>query len=411
MPPGKISGAELTATFTVYTAATSGLGLYLFPAMVVAIRRDMAFSYATMGTIMGLVQASYMTCALLSDVLATRFGAVRTILGATALCAVALAAMAASSGIVEVAACLIVLGGCAAASWIPMAAAIQEHVPRKHLGKALSLISSGTSYGVLVNSILLTHLLPVHGWRAVCAAASAIVTALVVSGFWRFRGPAQANSRHAVDHAARADRFSTLPMRLTAEITLLTFLLGLACAPYQVYLSAFLQQQAHYPASAAAYAWRIIGVAGMIFGLAIGALADRMSLRVGMGITCLGLAAACLFLLNAHGSTSHLPAYVAAALFGASFYSVFGLIPAYVNHLYEPRNATLVVALGNVAVGLGGIAGNVMGGVLKTWGGSFEPVYLVLLGAALLSALLSAWLPSDRAPSRRLPGATCTQRS
>ena len=210
-------------------------------------------------------------------------------------------------------------------------------------------------------------------------------------------------ARQACVRAEPAARSAQLPFKLAAATVLLMFFLGLATSPFQVYLSAFLEQQARYPAYVSAYAWRIIGVAGMGFGLAMGTLADRMTLRHGMTITCFALAGSCLSLLGARDASNHLPAYAAAALFGASYYSIYGLTAAYIGHLYAPRHAALVFALGNVAVGLGGIAGNILGGALKARSGSFEPVYLLIFGAAAGAALVSLALPSDRASVSRLP--------
>ena len=60
---------EAVLLFTGFIAATYGFGMYLFPAMVESIRLDIPFSYATLGTVSGIVQAGFMISALLAGLL------------------------------------------------------------------------------------------------------------------------------------------------------------------------------------------------------------------------------------------------------------------------------------------------------------------------------------------------------
>lgn len=166
MSTRKSKGIEITLFFTAFIASTYGFGIYLFPAMVESVRTDIPFSYGTMGTISGFVQAGFMICALLAGFLTVRFGAMPMILSSIALCAIALGGLAITPNIIGMAVVLTVLGGCAAAIWVPMVEVAREHIAKEHQGKALGLMSSGTSYGVFVNSFLLTLLLPGYGWRS-----------------------------------------------------------------------------------------------------------------------------------------------------------------------------------------------------------------------------------------------------
>lgn len=86
----------------------------------------------------------------------------------------------------------------------------------------------------------------------------------------------------------------------------------------------------------------------------------------------------------------------AAITFGISFNAIFGLVPAYISRAFGAGGATLVFTIGNIALGVGGMAGNMFGGALKESTGSFEPIYVIMFGAAVCSGLLSAMLPSER---------------
>jgi predicted MFS family arabinose efflux permease len=391
------NSAATVLLFTAYIASTYGFGLYLFPALVESIRVDIPFSYATMGTISGFVQAGFMAAALLAGFLTARVDALPMILGSIAACALALAGLAVAPNVICMAILLTALGGAAAAIWVPMVEVARDRIAREHQAKALGLMSSGTSYGVFINSFLLTALLPSQGWRALWVATAAIVAVLAILGLVslrrRKRQPAASQDDHPLSMRARV---GTLPAGLTLAIVFMMFLNGLSCMPYQTYLSAFLQSEAGYSAATAAHAWRVIGLVGMVSGFAVGALSDRITVRLGMFLTYGILAASCLLLLVARGGDNFTALYGATVAFGVSFYAVFGLVPAYIGHFFGGGSAALVFAFGNIALGLGGIVGNTVGGWLKESSGSFAPIYFVMLAAALVSAALSAIMPSEK---------------
>jgi len=83
---------------------------------------------------------------------------------------------------------------------------------------------------------------------------------------------------------------------------------------------------------------------------------------------------------------------VGAALFGLVFNAIFGLVPALVSLAFDAHKATVVFALSNVALGLGSMLGNLLGGLLREQQQSFVPVYLASLAVDLLLIGLSLTL-------------------
>ncbi|MGI6855072.1 MFS transporter [Mesorhizobium sp. 1B3] len=294
---------------------------------------------------------------------------------------------------------LTILGGAAAAIWVPMVEVSREIIPRKHQGKALGLMSSGTSYRVFINSVLLTTMLSGHGWRSLWMVTCAIVPTLALIGLWRLRDAAPRTSTETTvqaDKPSVRERLRTMPKVLAGSILFMMFLNGLSCMPFQTYLSAFLQSEAGHPTKVTAEIWRVIALVGMVSGFAVGALADRITVRPAMGLTYTILAFACYTLVAPEEGGGTIGLYAAAVSFGVAFYAIFGLVPAYIAQAFGSGNAALVFAFGNIALGIGGTAGNVLGGTLKETTGSFVPIYMVMLGAAVLSALLSLAMPNER---------------
>lgn len=391
---------EIVVLFTAFIASTYGFGVYLFPAIVESIRAEIPFSYSTLGTVSGLVQGGFMISAIAAGLLTLRFGAMPLIQASVAICALCLAGLAFAPNIWVMAALLMVLGSCAVIVWVPMVEVSRAVISPHHQGKALGLMSSGTSYGVFVNSLLMVTILPSEGWRWMWGATALIVTALAIVAVLRLRGIGSSDApkeaapqRDAVPIRAR---LTLLGRPLALALFAMMFLNGLSCMPFQTYLSPFLQGEAGLSQGDAASAWRLVGFVGMFSGLLVGALADRITVRHAMILTYLILTAACLALVNVPGTGKGPLLMFSAIGFGTAFYAIFGLVPAYISQTFGKGEAAIVFSFGNIALGLGGIIGNLLGGLLKDTNGTFVSAYVLMAAAGVLSAGLSFAMPSER---------------
>jgi len=391
----RAGSTEITVLFTCFIAATYGFGIYLFAALMPDIRAALGFDYAAVGVITASVQAGFLVFALLSGFLAPVLGARRTILGSTLLCAACLLAMPMVSSTLALGLLLTLLGAAAASVWIPMAALTQEIVPEARRGMALGLMSSGTAYGVFLNGWVVPAVLPGYGWARVCLLLGGVTLLLALWALWRMGwrdGPVAPAAQHA--SRPKASRLRVLLRPLSLGVLAMMFLNGLSCMPAQNYLSGLMREQLHYDVSAAALAWTLIGVLGMGGGMAMGALADRITIRWAMVLTyvLLSMAALCF---RWHAGLAMV--YAGAVCFGLAFYAVFGLVPAYVGALYSADDTSAVFGVGNVLLGLGGVAGNLVGGISRQNTGDFDGVFGLVLAAALATLALSFFMRNERA--------------
>ena len=399
-----IGQKEIVVLFTAFIGVTYGFGIYLFPAAVESIRLDIPFSYTSLGWLTGFVQAGFLVSSLLAGFLTLRFGAINLILFSLILCAGALAALVFANSVLAIAVPIMLLGVCASLIWVPMVEVAREIISPKNRGKALGLMSSGTSYGVFVNSVLLVSVMPAHGWRALWAVSVVIVvvlTAYATVRLRRLRG--RRHRQESAPSAAPSDapvgglaRIASLPRILVGMILLTMFFNGFACTSFQTYLSPYLIGEVGLENSGAALAWRIIGLVGMFGGFLMGALADRITLRRGMIVSYLILCVATIALVSGEGDGLRIYLiHLGSVAFGLSFYSIFGLMPAYISHVFKSGNAAIVFAFGNVALGVGGVVGNLTGGYTKELFGSFDVLYLSILAAAIASIAITSFLPSE----------------
>jgi len=388
--------ALIVLLLTGLVAATYGFGIYLFAQLVPDMRASLGFDISYVGTITACAQLGFLASALFAAWVTPRVGGGWVVFGSGVVCAVALLLIPMAHNIVLIGALLTVLAGTAATVFVPMVDVIARTVAFKYRGMAMGLVSSGTSYGVFINSLLVPLFAPQGEWRTVWGLVG-FLTVLIALGVMLvfFRARLFNRSRDpgaAVKGAAKVDK-SALTQPWVLKIWAMTMLLGFSTFPFQNYLSSYLRTQLDFDVTYTAQIWASMGFVGMFAGLAVGWLSDRIGLRVAMLLVYASVcAAALIFVLHPVG---HWP-LVAAILFALAFYPIFGLIPAYVSKMAGSAAVSVAVfGVANITQGVGGMIGNLCAGLLASFTGSFVGVYLVIALVAVGLAILTTRLPRE----------------
>ncbi|PHX39185.1 hypothetical protein AO263_13550 [Pseudomonas sp. NZIPFR-PS5] len=388
--------ALIVLLLTGLVAATYGFGIYLFAQLVPDMRASLGFDIAYVGTITAAGQAGFLASALLAAWLTPRVGGGWVIFGSGVVCALALLLMPLAQNVVLIGLLLTILAGTAATVFVPMVDVIARAVPYKYRGMAMGLVSSGTSYGVFINSLLVPLYAPQGEWRTVWWIVGVITVALVVGVFLVFKG-AQLFVREGGDGNDGAPGKGVLREALQGwvyAVWSMNFLIGFSTFPFQNYLSSYLRTELHFGVEYTAQIWASIGFVGMFSGLALGALSDRIGLRGAMLMVYVCVATAAVILVVA--PTGYWP-LVAGVVFAVAFYPIFGLIPAYVSKMAGGAAlAVTIFGIANIMQGVGGMLGNYCAGLLASLSGSFVAVYGVIAGVAVVLAVLTACLPNER---------------
>ena len=398
----------VTLLLTAVIAATYGFGVYLFPVVLPQMKQDIGFNYAQAGYITAARQLANIAMALLSGLAAARFGAARVMLVATALSAMDLATLAFANNTWMMGAALVTLNACAAATWVPMMALIAPLIDERHRAKAIGVIGSGTNYGVLLNGLMVPALLASWGWRSVwlvSAVLTAVLSVAIVFVFARL-GPASASQTSVMppDQTRRPGL-----RRMLARHFLLVYAIALLCGfagvPFITYLSAYSHDDLHLGLDVTAHAWALVGLVGVVSGLALGMVADMhgspdrngRTQRDGMraALVSAGVLLLCASLIAASRPGAY-ALMVAAVALGFSFFPIFGLLHAYVGKTSAPALAAIVCGICEAAFGVGGALGNVLGGLCKTIFGSFQPVYELASAASIILVGLAFLIPDAR---------------
>ena len=390
---------RISIFFTSFIAITYGFGIYLFSVIISDMKSDIGFDYMAVGMITGSAQIVFMIAALLSGIISPRLGAGRVILGSVIICGLCLSALGFVRSIGAIAVLLCILGGCAASVWVPMVEVVGRFIPFKHRSKVLGLMSSGTSYGVFINGLIVPYFISHHHWSNIwMAVGSGTLMMTILSVLTLSRSGVFSTSRLSFGASAGQGGFISGMKKEDINLTKviiwgILFLNGLSCIPFQTYLAPYVRDELMFPVDIAGRIWSIIGFVGMGSGLAMGALSDKTGIRFALTVTCsfVGLAAVMVCL---HGGYRQLA--FAGIAFGMAFYAIYGLVPAYIAKTTTPAQSTVVFGIGNVTQGLGSMLGNFIGGWSKSVFGTFTWIYVSIALIAMLTIAMSWLLPNEK---------------
>lgn len=391
--------AAIVVLLTSLVAATYGFGIYLFAQLVPDMQASLGFDFSYVGTITASAQLGFLLCALLAVWLTPKIGGGWMIVASGAVCALALLLIPLSKNIFVIGVLLTLLAGTAATVFVPMVDVIARVVAYRYRGLAMGLVSSGTSYGVVINSLLVPIYAAQGEWRSIwwlVGLLTVVMTGLVFAVFKKGGLIGQAVPQADAPVSAEV-ALPSLRMELIRPWVLLiwsmNFWIGFATFPFQTYLSSYLRTELGFGVQYSAQVWAVIGFVGMFAGLVIGWLSDRTGLRAAMLLVygCVVLAAL-IFVIHPAG---YWP-LVAAVLFSTAFYPIFGLIPAYVSKLASSSAmAVSIFGVANVMQGTGGMLGNYGAGLLANHSGSFAGVYAAISGVGVLLIVLTLKLPRE----------------
>jgi predicted MFS family arabinose efflux permease len=391
--------AAIVVLLTSLVAATYGFGIYLFAQLVPDMQASLGFDFSYVGSITASAQLGFLLCALLAVWLTPIIGGGRMIVASGAVCALALLLIPLSNNILIIGALLTLLAGTAATVFVPMVDVITRVTAYRYRGLAMGLVSSGTSYGVAINSLLVPLYAAQGEWRSVWWWVGLLTVAmtLLVLVVFKKGGLLSPNVPLAVTpmavELAVPRRRSALIKPWVLLIWSMNFLIGFATFPFQTYLSSYLRTELGFDVQFSAQVWAVIGLVGMFAGLAVGWISDRIGLRAAM-LLVYGCVVAASLIFATHPS-GHWP-LIAAGLFSTAFYPIFGLIPAYVSKLASSgAMAVSIFGVANVMQGSGGMLGNYGAGLLANHSGSFAGVYATISGVGVLLIVLTLKLPKE----------------
>jgi predicted MFS family arabinose efflux permease len=388
----------ITIAFACYIGVNYGFGIDLFSMVISDMKKEIGFDYTVVGTMAACARGGFLLASIVSVLIAPLIGSGRLIILSVVVCTACFWVMAFAGNVWLIGVLLTIMGMCAASVYIPMVEIIGRFIQFKYQARVTGLISGGQSFGVIGASLMVPYFVTHQTWRSVWIMAGFTALNVAIASFLALNKVGVFDSHLSDGLRRRSGSGSSLSCgqsvltRAAVLVYALYFMSAFACNPFQTYLSAYLRDELGFTVNLAATVWACIGFPGIISGFAMGFAADHFGIRFSLIIAYLSILCATLILLiHLHPSLFTL----AGILFGLAFYSIFGLVPAYICKTNTPPMAVNVFAIANIVHGAGGISGNFLGGWFKDTMNSFQWLYGVIAIAALILILLTIFLPSE----------------
>ena len=396
-PRSTLLVVALTIVLTLIIACTYGFGRYLFRVLLVEMRLDLGFTYATAGLLNASITIGYLLVTAVIPGITERVGAVRLVLIANLLCGLGLLLMASAASLWLVALLLALFGAVTSGSWVPMVNVVRRFAPANHQVKILGLIVSGVNYGIFVNGLLAPPVIERAGWRPLWTITGVITLAVTFLALLVV-GMAHLLPRSApATHREHRPQFGWMQKIRGMEWPFLILILmhgvaGFYGPTFGAYISAYIQDELGLSVSLNGQVWTIMGVGGMLSGLIMGWLGDRIGPKRTIQLVYIFGIVATLLVLH-HQRTAEL---LLAGLFSAfGFIPMYGLVAGYISRNASDEDGNFIFGLLNFVHGFTVTLGAYLGGLIQTWTGTFFWVYLFILVAVIIALGLSTMLPNE----------------
>ncbi len=364
-------------------AVTFGLARYAYGLFLPAIRADFRLRTEAVGVIASGQAAAYLLATVVASVIAARVGPRLPVVVGGLSATAGMLLIATAHTVCLLAAGVVVAGASAGWAYPPLSDAVARLVRTDGQSQAVSAISAGTSYGVIVAGPIALWAGP-H-WRLAWLAFAALA---VVATLWNARllptGP-HGGSRKVLPRL----RWSWFVCPRSRPLLLCAGAIGLASSVYWTFAVDLISRGASSPALGRIF-FVAVGCAGLAGALA-GALVRRVGLRRALRWTLIGLAAAIALLPLARSSGAAVLG--SAVLFGGLYILVTGLLGVWtMNVFYRRPSAGLGATLSLLAAGQ--LVGPALMGLLADQVGLAVPFYLaggLIAALALVSPRVDIW--------------------
>jgi predicted MFS family arabinose efflux permease len=321
-------------------------------------------------TLTGVIGAGsyvgYCAAIVASLLLTERLGAWWVAVAAGVIATVGVSIVAIATSPLVLAAGVLVAGCSTGVASPPLAAAVAEFVPTGTADRAQTIVNGGTGIGVVLSAPI-ALLLSDH-WRAAWAVY-AIVSALVTIGV--ILAVPKSSSRRAKAGVQRSWRPGALGL-VTASL-----LMGIGSVGVWTFGRDLIVDAGGADATRSSLMWVVLGAAGII-GAFAGDAVGRIGLRWAWVMATVVMATATVLLAAAPSSLAAI--IVAAALFGAAYISLTGLLLLWSVRLY-PDRTSFGVGLSFFTIAAGQALGApAVGSLIEVGGAGTAFVTIALVG-------------------------------
>lgn len=385
---GKRKALWLTGAGVSLIAVCYGLARFAYGLFVPVFRAEFDLDAATAGAIASGSYAAYSLAIVASTVLTPRWGGRAVAIAAGVVAAAGMLMVAVAPDAIVLAAGVLLAGSSTGIASPPLAHAVAHTVQASWRNRVQTIINAGTGLGVAIAGpvALLTH----DHWRTAWLVFSALCTAVTV---WSAVSVPIGSKQNGPTGGIREVLPRPILPKGSWRMMMAAATMGISSAAVWTFGRDILVSVGQMSEQASTIAWIILGAFG-IAGAAAGDLAEHLGIARAWTTNMLTLAAATALIAVLPGSVP--AAWAAAAVFGAAYIGLTGLVLIWGTRLYTDTPAAgvglafLVIALGQAggSPAIGAVAGE----------SSPQTAFLVAASIAVVGCLIRP--PADRLPLR-----------
>ena len=388
----------IMGTGFVLLLAAMGFGRFTYPMLLPSMQDSLGQTYGPMGVLGTMNLIGYLSFALGSGVLATRYGAKVVVTGSMILVGLCMIAMGLVTSYWAALVTMLLAGMGTAGVFAPCAGLARAWTPPNLGGFTMGFLSTGASLGTAIAAFFIPILLATQGqegWRPAWIYMGATALGLTTLGAVTLKarpgrvGPGNQGGAPPVSLAWR----QVFQNRTIAGICLAYFLFGF----YQVYVTffiAYLRRGLGLPAEVVGNIWLVWAILGFLFLALWGLLSDRIGRKQAVALCMLPLLVSVILPLF----RQDIPfLYISAVLYGATYGGPMQIILAAAADAVPVSLAAAAVGLVTAFFGLGQAISPAIAGYLADLTGSFYPGFALSAVVMASSLAIFALLPLKRA--------------
>ncbi|WP_110675736.1 MFS transporter [Salinicola sp. RZ23] len=350
---------RLIVAGTLLIGVSYGLARFAYGLFLPSMREDVGLSSTMAGAIGSGAYVGYCFAIVISALLVERLGARSMAVAAALVAATGMAIISASTSALWLAGAILLAGASTGLASPPMAEAVSRAIATERQGRANTVVNAGTSLGVAISGPV--AFIATGQWRIAYAAFAviALLNAVLLFVSVPRAGTSEACGDTASETAGRRN-LGGLWRASAWRVMVASVGMGIASAAYWTFSSEALLTQGQLSQALANSVWILIGIAGLVGGLA-GDLVNRFGINGVHRATLAALALALLLLALMPSSLS--AALGSGALFGASYIMLTGIYLVWGVRLYSDRPA-IGLGLPFLMIAAGQIVGSPLAGYL-----------------------------------------------
>ena len=376
------AGVAIAAVVCLGVIVSHMFGRFTYSLLLPAISDDLVSSYTGAGFLGASYFGGYLLGVIGVTMVSSRVDPVVLLRTGLALSALALAVLATAPEFSVLSSGVFFAGLAGAGIWIPAPTIASARLPARHRGLVMGALTASMGVGLLAISqgtTLYRSVIDDDGaWRQIFAIEVVVTVAILAAAFVVIRLPRSTTT------VERTPLFDLSGLRSIPEWKLLTFAyttFAILAGSWTQFLGVAMEEDAGFSRAHINNLFSAFALAAIVGALAFGRLSDRIGRDRAMALACVICAAGSLFV-----PLGREPFAVGAALlYGAGSFAVPPLTAAAVRDHLEGRAFAAAFGAMTIVYATSSMIAAQLAGVLADARGSFDLVYLLLAGIAVVA--------------------------